>query len=70
MQFEYPPPFTTCVQELDSGSWVFPAEEGPWLCARRVPAAAAAATGAAEAAGVGGTREARAAAAEAVVQLE
>lgn len=37
LQFEYPAPFTTCVQELACGSWVFPAAEGPWLCARRVP---------------------------------
>ncbi|GAB4817091.1 hypothetical protein N2152v2_004137 [Parachlorella kessleri] len=61
LQFEYPPPFTTCVQELDCGSWVFPAEEGPWLCARRVPAAASDASGAGVAAGKTGTREAGAA---------
>ena len=71
MQFEYPPPFTTCVQELECGSWVFPAEEGPWLCARRVarvPEGASAAVGAGEAALDAGTREAGAEATEAVMQ--
>lgn len=45
-QFEYPAPFTTCVQELACGSWVLPAAEGPWLLGQRVPALATAAAGA------------------------
>jgi proteinaceous RNase P len=33
----YPPPFTTCLQQLSCGSWVFPvAGEKEWLCVRPV----------------------------------
>jgi hypothetical protein len=34
LQFEYPASFTTCVQELENGSWVFPGHDGSWLCAK------------------------------------
>lgn len=38
----YPPaPYTTCVQELACGAWVFPGADGSWLCARRQPGGAA-----------------------------
>lgn len=30
-----PPPYTTCVQWLDCGSWVFPVADGGWFCARK-----------------------------------
>jgi len=30
-----PPPYTTCVQRLDCGSWVFPVADGGWFCARK-----------------------------------
>jgi len=35
----YPPKFTTCIQELPNGAWMFPATEGnKWLCAKPVKA--------------------------------
>ena len=35
LQLDYPAPYTTCVQELACGSWVFPGADGSWLCAKR-----------------------------------
>lgn len=32
--FEYPAPYTTCVQQLESGAWMLPGSDGRWLCAR------------------------------------
>ncbi|EFN56261.1 hypothetical protein CHLNCDRAFT_145111 [Chlorella variabilis] len=48
-QLDYPAPYTTCAQELECGSWVFPGADGSWLCARRASGAAPAAAEAAEA---------------------
>ncbi|KAK9829084.1 hypothetical protein WJX72_003811 [[Myrmecia] bisecta] len=32
---DYPPPYTTCIQHLATGSWMFPAAaDHSWLCAR------------------------------------
>ena len=40
---QHPPKFTTCIQELENGSWMFPSVDGKrWLCARPVPADASA----------------------------
>ena len=36
-QVDYPAPYTTCVQQLDCGAWVFPGADGTWLCARQQP---------------------------------
>lgn len=41
LQLDYPAPYTTCVQELECGSWVFPSADGSWLCAKRAASAAA-----------------------------
>jgi proteinaceous RNase P len=31
----YPAPYTSCVQQLPNGAWMFPrADGGPWLCAK------------------------------------
>ncbi|PSC70853.1 pentatricopeptide repeat [Micractinium conductrix] len=35
LELDYPAPYTTCVQELACGSWVFPGADGSWLCAKR-----------------------------------
>lgn len=35
LQFQNPPPFTTCSQNL-KGSWMFPSEDGQWLCCSMV----------------------------------
>jgi hypothetical protein len=34
VEFTYPPPYTTCAQEVGGGAWVLPAAEGEgaWLC--------------------------------------
>eukprot|EP00195_Chlamydomonas_chlamydogama_P011324 CAMPEP_0202898880 /NCGR_PEP_ID=MMETSP1392-20130828/7280_1 /ASSEMBLY_ACC=CAM_ASM_000868 /TAXON_ID=225041 /ORGANISM="Chlamydomonas chlamydogama, Strain SAG 11-48b" /LENGTH=681 /DNA_ID=CAMNT_0049584935 /DNA_START=125 /DNA_END=2170 /DNA_ORIENTATION=+ len=32
----YPAAFTQCVQELENGSWMFPGQDGTWLCATPV----------------------------------
>jgi proteinaceous RNase P len=34
MTLEQPPPFTRCAQNLANGSWIFPGENGDWLCAK------------------------------------
>ncbi len=32
---DYPPNYTTCVQRLSNGVWMFPsAQDGTWLCAK------------------------------------
>lgn len=34
LTLEQPPPFTRCAQSLANGSWIFPCENGDWLCAK------------------------------------
>lgn len=34
LSFEYPAPYTTCVQQLESGAWMLPSVDGHWVCAR------------------------------------
>ncbi|KAL4448170.1 hypothetical protein ABPG75_005389 [Micractinium tetrahymenae] len=42
LELDYPAPYTTCVQQLECGSWVFPGADGSWLCAKPAAAPAAA----------------------------
>ncbi|GAX83670.1 hypothetical protein CEUSTIGMA_g11095.t1 [Chlamydomonas eustigma] len=35
-----PPKYSQCIQELPDGTWMFPAEDGTWFCARPASAAA------------------------------
>jgi len=32
LTIESPPPFTTCIQQMKSGGWVFPCVDGTWVC--------------------------------------